>query len=181
MSNPFVSSGFRLVELQRRRREGFRIGVFAVLATSFVFLLGLLIQGCNSRQTTLDSSNNSAAGAVPAATNALRIVQQAPTGNLQTPPRVSATPASSASQSAAANSPVQAPPVAQESKVASPPSTENVYVVKSGDSLSKIARAHNTTAKALKAENALKSDRLLVGTKLKLPQANPPTAPTTQA
>jgi LysM repeat protein len=45
----------------------------------------------------------------------------------------------------------------------------NIYVVKSGDTLQKIAHDKGTTVKAIKAANSMKTDRLLVGKKLKLP------------
>jgi LysM repeat protein len=45
----------------------------------------------------------------------------------------------------------------------------DVYVVKSGDSLTKIAKANGTSVKAIKAANDLKTDRIKVGEKLKLP------------
>ena len=41
--------------------------------------------------------------------------------------------------------------------------------MKSGDALEKIARNNGTTVKALKALNNLKTDRINVGQKLKLP------------
>ena len=50
------------------------------------------------------------------------------------------------------------------------------YVVKSGDLPSKIARTHGTTVKALRAANDLKTDGIVVGQKLRLPQATPLTA-----
>lgn len=50
-------------------------------------------------------------------------------------------------------------------------SAAGVYVVKSGDTLARIARAHHTTVRAIKVANHLKSDRILVGEKLKLPPA----------
>jgi LysM repeat protein len=46
---------------------------------------------------------------------------------------------------------------------------ETVYTVKSGDALEKIARQHNTTVKAIKAANNLRTDRINVGQKLKIP------------
>jgi LysM repeat protein len=52
--------------------------------------------------------------------------------------------------------------------------------VKSGDSLTKIAKAHGTTVKAIKAENNLNTDHLKVGQKLKIPakaEAAAPVAP----
>jgi len=53
------------------------------------------------------------------------------------------------------------------------------YVVKSGDSLSRIAQRNGTTVKALKETNNLKNDKLVVGQKLVLPtgQAKAPVAP----
>jgi LysM repeat protein len=50
-----------------------------------------------------------------------------------------------------------------------PDSGERVYVVKSGDTLTAIAREHNTTVRALRSVNNLETDRIRVGQKLKLP------------
>jgi LysM repeat protein len=44
------------------------------------------------------------------------------------------------------------------------------YVVKSGDTLGRIARAHGTTVQAIKAANGLTNDRIVVGRSLKLPE-----------
>lgn len=52
------------------------------------------------------------------------------------------------------------------------------YSVKSGDTLTKIARNHGTTLKALRAANNLRTDRLTVGQKLTLPAAKPRAAAT---
>jgi LysM repeat protein len=43
------------------------------------------------------------------------------------------------------------------------------YVVKRGDTLDRIARAHGTTVRAIKAANGLTSERIVVGRSLKLP------------
>ena len=43
------------------------------------------------------------------------------------------------------------------------------YVVKSGDNLTKIAKAHGTTVKAIQAENNLSTTKINVGQKLKIP------------
>jgi len=51
------------------------------------------------------------------------------------------------------------------------------YVVKSGDNLTKIAKAHGTTPKAIKAENNLTTDRINVGQKLKMPAKAEAAAP----
>ncbi len=52
-----------------------------------------------------------------------------------------------------------------------PAKDENVYVVKPGDMLERIAKTHGTSVKAIKTANNLKTDRLKVGQKLKLPVA----------
>jgi LysM repeat protein len=44
-----------------------------------------------------------------------------------------------------------------------------VYTVKPNDNLTKVAKAHGTTVKAVRALNNLKTDRLSVGQKLKMP------------
>jgi membrane-bound lytic murein transglycosylase D len=42
-------------------------------------------------------------------------------------------------------------------------------VAKPGDTLDRIARAHGTTVRAIKAANGLTSDRIVAGRSLKLP------------
>jgi peptidoglycan DL-endopeptidase CwlO len=44
-----------------------------------------------------------------------------------------------------------------------------VHSVKAGETLTKIAKQHGTTVKAMRAANGLKTDRLIVGQKLKVP------------
>jgi LysM repeat protein len=51
------------------------------------------------------------------------------------------------------------------------------YTVKSGDSLTKIAKMHNTTIKAIRAENNLTTDHIKVGQKLKIPTRAEAAAP----
>jgi LysM repeat protein len=52
--------------------------------------------------------------------------------------------------------------------------TTGTYVVKSGDSLTRIAAKHGTSVKALKSLNGLKTDRVNVGQKLKVPVKSAP-------
>ena len=62
--------------------------------------------------------------------------------------------------------------------------SETTYVVKSGDSLTKIAKAHGTTVKAIEAANGLSTTRITVGKKLKIPakaEAAAPAAPAPMA
>jgi LysM repeat protein len=55
---------------------------------------------------------------------------------------------------------------------------ETVHVVKSGDTLTKIAKQHGVSLKALRAANNLKTDQIKVGQKIKVPAAAPaPAAP----
>jgi LysM repeat protein len=52
--------------------------------------------------------------------------------------------------------------------------------VKSGDTLTKIAKSHGTTVRAIKAANNLTTNRIAVGKKLKIPskaEAPAPVAP----
>jgi LysM repeat protein len=54
-----------------------------------------------------------------------------------------------------------------------------IYVVKSGDTLSKIAKRNGTTVKAIESENGLSATRIKVGEKLKIPaKADAAPAPT---
>jgi LysM repeat protein len=46
---------------------------------------------------------------------------------------------------------------------------EEVYVVKSGDTLTHIAHSHGTTVKAIESENNLSTSKIKVGQKLKIP------------
>lgn len=52
---------------------------------------------------------------------------------------------------------------------ASSSSSDKIYKVKNGDSLEKIARAHNTTVRAIKDLNQLSNDRINVGQTLQMP------------
>ena len=63
------------------------------------------------------------------------------------------------------------PAVATASKPTAPTSKAQArYVVKSGETLDRIARAHRTTVQALKAANGLTSDRIAAGQSLKMPE-----------
>ena len=69
-------------------------------------------------------------------------------------------------------------PVAASPPTATALANDNpsLYVVKSGDTLSRIAKAHGTTVKALKAANGLLSDQIVAGRRLKLPEPKTPVA-----
>jgi LysM repeat protein len=57
----------------------------------------------------------------------------------------------------------------------------DVYVVKAGDTLGKIAKANATSIKAIRAMNNLKTDRIKVGDKLKMPMKAAAAAPADMA
>lgn len=60
------------------------------------------------------------------------------------------------------------------------PSSTQAYVVKPGDNLTKIAKAHGTTLKAIRAANGMKTDRINEGQKLKIPAASGSSAAATE-
>jgi LysM repeat protein len=67
---------------------------------------------------------------------------------------------------------IQIPPpttAAPTSSPTAPAGSGQIYVVQSGDSLTKIAQDHGTTVKALRDLNNLRTDRIKVGDKLKIP------------
>jgi LysM repeat protein len=60
--------------------------------------------------------------------------------------------------------------VSNAGKTAAVSQSNGFYVVKSGDTLARIAKVHGTTVKALKTANSLKNDHILVGAKLMIPE-----------
>jgi LysM repeat protein len=58
---------------------------------------------------------------------------------------------------------------------------EEVYVVKSGDTLTHIAHSHGTTVKAIESENNLSTTKIKVGQKLKIPAKAEVAAPAVAA
>ncbi len=64
---------------------------------------------------------------------------------------------------------MSAAPVAAGVASANPGTSEQMYAVKSGDTLSTIARQYGTTVRAIRAANNLRTDSIKVGQKLKVP------------
>lgn len=155
-SNPFqIPSCYKSVDIQQRRRQRFKNEFIAGVAVMVVLLVGLLIGGCMNEQAGSASSmpKSAALAASPQGHQPFARVGKS-TSRLQTDQNAtfrSAAPVLDRSASSAAGHP------------------ETLYVVKSGDTLSHIARAHGTTVKALKAANGLETDLILVGAKLKIP------------
>jgi nucleoid-associated protein YgaU len=146
-SNPFqIPSCLQRVDFQQRRRERFKNGFIAAVAAMVVLLVGLLIEGCKTEQATSAAAPPSVGVTQPQITQPLVADQRL---NPAPQPNVN--------------------PVVRPVAPVSQPQT--LYVVKSGDTLSRIAKAHGTTVKALKSANSLEGDRIVVGAKLKIPTA----------
>ena len=158
-SNPFqIPSCLQRADSQQRRRERFKKGFIAAVVAVVILLVGLLIAGCMSEQTaaTTPVKKVTKSTDLPASwTNPALMVEQKPKPGPQ--PNLNA-----ASRTA--------PPVSKE-KAMTASHPEALYVVKSGDSLTRIAKVHGTTVKALKAANGLENDRIVVGARLKIPTA----------
>ena len=65
--------------------------------------------------------------------------------------------------------------------VVEPANGSQPHTVKSGDTLIKIAQANHTTVRAIRTANNLKSDRITVGQKLKIPAKSAQAAATETA
>jgi LysM repeat protein len=155
--NPFqIPSCFKL-DIEYRRRERFKKTVVTAVVISIALVIGLLIEGCVNEKS--QAAGDPTDG--PAPTSKVLPDQQTE------PPVSKATPS---------NPPLQPCPVAMVPKTATPvapPHTTGgaVYLVKSGDTLSHIAKTCGTNVKALKSANDLDTDRIVVGQKLKIPTA----------
>jgi LysM repeat protein len=160
--NPFQIPDCFKLDIEQRRRERFKKTVVTAVIISAAVVVGLLIEGCVSEKSQAGTGASAAENTVqtPSETVNPAPAPQAP----EAPQTISQT-----------ISPVPSRPVAPiktAAPVESSSSTgEAVYFVKSGDTLSHIAKTHNTTVKALKSANELATDRIVVGEKLKIPSA----------
>ena len=159
-SNPFQIPTAYQIELENRRRERFKKTVIIAVCAVVALLVGLLIEGCVSEhsKTALASPDGYVADQ-PAATTVIAAPQPVP--EAQQP--ASIPQPAPVVQSASVVPPVSATPASQ--------AAETIYVVRSGDTLSRIAYRHHVTIKALKSANKLSSDNIVVGARLKIPAA----------
>lgn len=74
---------------------------------------------------------------------------------------------------------IPAPAAAEAAAPGADPNAEKplIHLVKGGDNLTKIARTYGVTIKELRSANNLKTDRINVGQKLKVPGGKPPATP----
>jgi LysM repeat protein len=153
-ANPFqIPECFQKADLEQRRRERFKRGVIAVVFAIMALLVVLLIQGCMSERAQVTTP--AGVGAAPAVPK--------PDKNPMVALKPDPQPALNVTGRAALTVPQKTAPIVSP--------TGNFYVVKPGDTLTRIAKLHGTTVKAIKAVNELASDRIVAGSKLKIPQA----------
>jgi LysM repeat protein len=153
-ANPFqIPECLQKADLQQRRRERFKKGVIAIVFAIMALLVVLLIQGCMSERAQITTPTG--VGSAPSAPEPVR--------NLAIGQKPKPQPNLNVTTQASLPVPQKTAPVASLS--------ETFYVVKSGDNLTRIAKLHGITIKAIKAANDLAGDRIVVGAKLKIPQA----------
>jgi hypothetical protein len=140
-SNPFQVPAWAAINREQRRRERFKRTVIAIIVVTALLLVGLLIEGCKSERASMST---------PAA----------PTSNVPVVSSLSTLPTTP-----------PAKPVATDNQALNVRPPLNLYIVKSGDTLTRIARTYGTTVKAIEAANDLNGDRIVVGLKLKIPEA----------
>jgi nucleoid-associated protein YgaU len=159
-ANPVQPPCWSQLNREKRRRERFKKTLIVAVAAGVLLLVGLLILGGKSEREamatpTAPSGGVSTVPAVPETAYATTM-EQKPAGSPQFIP-------ATASQ--------VTPPVARARIMVDTSHSTVLYVVKSGDTLTRIAKAHGTTVKAIEAANDLTGDRIFVGAKLKIPAA----------
>jgi LysM repeat protein len=153
-SNPFqLPSCLQRADLEQRRQKRFQKIVVTVIAGSAALLVVLLIEGCMSEHAN-------AAATMPAIAEKPQTVVAV---TEQKPATLPLTPVASASTAA--------PVASKQNLVSTTVASSAVYVVRPGDTLTRIAKLYRITIKALKEANSLNSDTLAVGAKLKVPTA----------
>lgn len=159
-TNPFqVPTCLQRATLQQRRQDRIKKIVVGSVAATTALLVFLLVEGCMSehaksaaagKETLASASDVSPAPEVPAVAPAPAVIAQPKPVTPPAPVAATVSPLRDA-----------------KSRVLS--GSETFYVVKSGDTLARIAKQHKLAVKTLMAMNNLSDDKLVVGTKLKLP------------
>jgi LysM repeat protein len=159
-ANPFVPTVSLVTVPQRNRRRWVKLGVLSVLGGQAVLLLVLLAYDYKTEVTV---RARSAGNASDVATLQSRQSPAAATPTTAAPAPASRPTPDASPQPTRVTGAEPASPAVGRSEIA--------YTVRSGDTLSQIARLYGTTVKAIKASNRLTTERLAVGTKLRLPDA----------
>ena len=186
--NPIIPPGSPLQRAHSGASSKLVVSVFAVVVVHVFLLAGLLIQGCQRQEPVIPPPE----GTTVETLAPLEPLDSAP-DRANTPPSTGVTvdsappavpeavpatrepfPATPPGTARTAPAPVvqdmPLPAVPPSAAPAAPAAQEMIrYTVKAGDNLTKIARNHGTTVKALRTANNLKTDRILVGQKLKVP------------
>ena len=172
--NPLVPQG-SLQQHQSQGKSTIRIAVLTIIAVHAVFFTGLLLQsGCkpdadknaSNASGTKSATNNEMAKLDPGYYSTSRELPSVAT-NLSAAAHTQATDLGQPSSPAPASTSTSLPPPVNET-----PAPAKDYAIVKGDTLGKIAQQHGTTTKAVRAANGMKTDRLLVGQKIKLPAAS---------
>jgi LysM repeat protein len=163
--NPFVPKG-SLLEQQSQRRSRLKLAVFCVLAVSVTGLVAMLIQGCK-REKPDDISTPMVDTNMPPLEMTNAPVADTNFAAPMTPATNTLPPIPAAPQTPVAPPQVEVPAAGSE------------YVVVSGDTLAKIAKAHGVTLKALEAANpGVDPKKLKLKQKLVIPAATAGSATT---
>lgn len=181
-SSPIIPPGSPLHQSSGKNRK-LLVTLSTVLGLHMVLLAGLLIQGCKREEPTVTTpqtadfdselaplTNNWADDAASTPSPSDDFASEPPpmpastgvTARTETPPPP--IPAVTTTSEAAI-----APPITPAQPAAASTIT---YQVKAGDNLTRIARNHRTTVNAIREANGLRTDRILVGQKLKVPAAS---------
>ncbi len=154
-TNPFQVPSCFQNDHEFRRRERFKLTFIAVVATGTLFLVGLLIEGCMIQHAKIAEATGTATDLSELPLNSPLVAAAQKTVSNPQPD----------SQSAMSQFESDVP------KVNTVPAghTPIIYTVKSGDNLTRIAKTHATTVKAIKAANGLAGDRIVAGVKLRIP------------
>jgi LysM repeat protein len=165
--NPFVPTVALMAVPARSHRERFKTLVFVVLAAQLVLLLVLLTKASMSRDASTPEDVIVNSPTDPARVTSIADQESASSAALGTMDlSASATPTRPSIPEPTAM-PTRA--VQKEDAALTSGQSETIYVVKSGDTLTHIARKFASTVRAIKAANSMASERLTVGTRLKIP------------
>jgi LysM repeat protein len=144
------------------KRSRFLLTASAVLGAHVLALMVLLIQGCQNESISTAQGQIAPSQAVTGPDVGLSSFASASSvaQTASVVARVSQSPNPAIGRPVAENA-----PAAAEAGVPS----FTIYVAKPGDSLSRIAKRHGTSIKALRALNTLEHDRIAIGQKIRIP------------